>query len=176
MRVWARYHYIYSIVAKTHHTKLSVSTQADIILSMMKECFLQYTVMQHYSENARACANWRWNARDCVAGLQHPQSLKYNPVTPVECFSLSHQLYYIYTSDAPCWNTGGHKIKKINKEIKARSVLSRPLCCDAVMNFLFHCVGKASIATTREQSVIVTSQLMAAGSCIDDVTIGQHFE
>ena len=35
---------------------------------------------------------------------------------------------------------------------------------------------KASITTTREQSVIVTSQLLATGSCIDDVTIGQHFE
>ena len=35
---------------------------------------------------------------------------------------------------------------------------------------------KASMATTREQSVIVTSQLLATGSCIDDVTIGQHFE
>ena len=32
------------------------------------------------------------------------------------------------------------------------------------------------LATTREQSVIVTSQLLATGSCIDDVTIGQHFE
>ena len=30
------------------------------------------------------------------------------------------------TSDAPCWNT----VKKINKEIKARSVLGRQLCCD----------------------------------------------
>ena len=39
-----------------------------------------------------------------------------------------------------------------------------------------HCVKKASIATTREESVIVTSQWLAAGSCIDDVTIGQHFE
>ena len=62
----------------------------------------------------------------------------------------------------------------------------------AVMNFLFHFSKKASIATsvvtsqwpivptwlatTREQSVIVTSQLPAAGSCIDDVTMGQHFE
>ena len=36
--------------------------------------------------------------------------------------------------------------------------------------------SKASIATTREQSVIVTSQLLATGSCIDDVTIGQYFE
>ena len=39
-----------------------------------------------------------------------------------------------------------------------------------------HCAKKASIATTREQSVIVTSQLLATGFCIDDVTIGQHFE
>ena len=38
------------------------------------------------------------------------------------------------------------------------------------------CAKKASIATAREQSVIVTSQLLATGSCIDDVTIGQHFE
>ena len=51
------------------------------------------------------------------------------------------------TSDAPCWNTGFTKYAK-----------------------------KASIATTREQSVIVTTQLLATGSWIDDVTIGQHFE
>ena len=37
-----------------------------------------------------------------------------------------------------------------------------------------HCAKKASIETT--QSVIVTSQLLAASSCIDDVIIGQHFE
>ena len=46
----------------------------------------------------------------------------------------------------------------------------------AVINFLFHCAKKTPIANTREQSVIVTSQLLAAGSCIDNVTIGQHFE
>ena len=51
------------------------------------------------------------------------------------------------TSDAPCWTTGVTKYAK-----------------------------KASIATTREQSVIVTSQLLVIGSCIDDVIIGQHFE
>ena len=39
-----------------------------------------------------------------------------------------------------------------------------------------HCAKKASIETTREQLVIVMSQLLAASSCIDDVTIGQHFE
>ena len=39
-----------------------------------------------------------------------------------------------------------------------------------------HCARKASIETTQEQSVIVTSQLLATSSCIDDVTIGQHFE
>ena len=38
------------------------------------------------------------------------------------------------------------------------------------------CAKKAPIATTPEQSVIVTSQLLAVGSSIDDVTIGQHFE
>ena len=35
---------------------------------------------------------------------------------------------------------------------------------------------KASLKTPREQSVIVTLQLPATGSCVDDVTIGQHFE
>ena len=39
-----------------------------------------------------------------------------------------------------------------------------------------HCAKKASIATMREESVIVTAQLLVTGSCIDDVTIGQHFE
>ena len=37
-----------------------------------------------------------------------------------------------------------------------------------------HCDKKASIETTREQPVIVTSLLLAAGSCIDDVTIGKQ--
>ena len=46
--------------------------------------------------------------------------------------------------------------------------------CAVVMNLLFHCAKKASIATTQKQSVIVTSQLLVVGSCIDDVTIGQH--
>ena len=66
-----------------------------------------------------------------------------------------------------------NKIKiNLSKVNKARNVLGRPLCCDHCP----HCAKKASIATTREQSVIVTSQLLAVGSCIDDVTIGQHFE
>ena len=39
-----------------------------------------------------------------------------------------------------------------------------------------HCAKKASIVTTWEQSVIVTSQLLVTGPSIDDVTIGQHFE
>ena len=64
---------------------------------------------------------------------------------------------------------GSPNLKKINKE-----VILVNHC--AAMNFLFHFARKASIATTREHSVIVTSQLLAVGSCIDDVTIGQHFE
>ena len=40
----------------------------------------------------------------------------------------------------------------------------------------WHCDKKASIENPWEQSVIVTSQLPAAGSCVDDVTMGQHFE
>ena len=39
-----------------------------------------------------------------------------------------------------------------------------------------HCDKKVSIETIREQLDIVMSQLLAAGSCIDDVTTGQHFE
>ena len=66
----------------------------------------------------------------------------------------------------PVLKHGGLQIKKnLNKEIKARSVH-----CPQ-----HHCAKKASITTTREQSVIVTSQLLAAGYCIDDVTIGQYF-
>ena len=38
------------------------------------------------------------------------------------------------------------------------------------------CDKKASTETTRQQSVIMTSQLPVASSCIDDVTISQHFE
>ena len=39
-----------------------------------------------------------------------------------------------------------------------------------------HCDKKASIETPRKQSVIVTSQLPAAGSCVDEIKIDQHFE
>ena len=39
-----------------------------------------------------------------------------------------------------------------------------------------HCDKKASIETTREQSIIVTSQLPVVGSWVDDATLGQHFE
>ena len=42
-----------------------------------------------YSENARVCAKWQWNARDCVTGLHDRRSRECNPVTPVECVSLS---------------------------------------------------------------------------------------
>ena len=41
----------------------------------------------------------------------------------------------------------------LSKEIKARNVLGA-LCCDHCPH---HCAKKASIATTREQSVIVGS-------------------
>ena len=48
-------------------------------------------------------------------------------------------------------------------------------------NSINHChqhnyAKKASIETTRELYVIVTSQMLAVSSCIDDVRIGQHFE
>ena len=42
-----------------------------------------------YSENTRVCAEWQWNAWECVTGLHDPQSRECNPVTPVECISLS---------------------------------------------------------------------------------------
>ena len=41
-----------------------------------------------YSENARVCAKWQWNAQDCVTGLHDRRSRECNPVTPVECVSL----------------------------------------------------------------------------------------
>ena len=39
-----------------------------------------------------------------------------------------------------------------------------------------HCNKKASIEISRAHSVLVTSQLLAAGLLVNDVTIGQHFE
>ena len=52
-----------------------------------------------------------------------------------------------------------HKIKKIKLTKKLRQEVF-PVDHCAVMNFLFHCAQKAPIATTREQSVIVTSKLV----------------
>ena len=40
-----------------------------------------------YNENAQVCAKWRWNARDWCYWIT--QSRECNPVTPVECISLS---------------------------------------------------------------------------------------
>ena len=34
-----------------------------------------------YSENARVCAKWPWNARDCVTGLRDWWTRECNPVT-----------------------------------------------------------------------------------------------
>ena len=42
-----------------------------------------------YSQNAQGCAKWQWNARDCVTGLHNRRSRECNPVTSVECVSLS---------------------------------------------------------------------------------------
>ena len=79
------------------------------------------------------------------------------------------------------------KQKNLNKEIKTRNVLGRPMCRDefSIPNGVntnslhhcpqHHCAKKASIETTRKQSVIVTSQWLTAGSCIDDVTIVHIF-
>ena len=39
-----------------------------------------------------------------------------------------------------------------------------------------HCDKKASIENPQNNWVIGTSNMPAAGSCGDDVTIGQHFE
>ena len=47
----------------------------------------------HYSENARVCAKWQWNARDCATGLHDRRSRECNPVTPVECVSLSFRTH-----------------------------------------------------------------------------------
>ena len=47
-----------------------------------------------YSENARVCAKWQWNARDSgVIGLHDRRSRECNPVTPVECVSLSFRTH-----------------------------------------------------------------------------------
>ena len=42
-----------------------------------------------YGENPWVCAKWQWNARDCVNGLHDRRSPECNPITPVECVSLS---------------------------------------------------------------------------------------
>ena len=42
-----------------------------------------------YSENARVCAKWQGRARDCVTVLHDRRSRECNPVTPIECVSLS---------------------------------------------------------------------------------------
>ena len=39
------------------------------------------------------CAKWQWNARVCVTGLHDRRSRECNPVTPVECVSLSFRTH-----------------------------------------------------------------------------------
>ena len=48
---------------------------------------------KYYSENARVCAKWQWNARDFVTGLHDRRSRECNPITPVECVSLSFRTH-----------------------------------------------------------------------------------
>ena len=50
-------------------------------------------LLWEYSENAWVCAKWQWNARDCVTGLHDRRSRECNPVTPVECVSLSFRTH-----------------------------------------------------------------------------------
>ena len=45
-----------------------------------------------YSENARVCAKWQGHARDCVTVLLDRRSRECNPVTPIECVSLSFRI------------------------------------------------------------------------------------
>ena len=49
--------------------------------------------MYLYSENTRVRAKWQWNARNCVTGLHDRRSRECNPVTPVECVSLSFRTH-----------------------------------------------------------------------------------
>ena len=46
-----------------------------------------------YSENAWVCAKWQGNARDCVTGLHDWRSRECNPVTPMQCVSLSFRTH-----------------------------------------------------------------------------------
>ena len=39
------------------------------------------------------CAKWQWNARDCVTGLHDRRSRECNPLTPVECVSMSFRTH-----------------------------------------------------------------------------------
>ena len=56
--------------------------QCDVVVIMTNG-------VEDYSENAWVCGKWQWNARDCVTGLHDRRSRECNPVTPVECISLS---------------------------------------------------------------------------------------
>ena len=57
--------------------------QDDNISTKCAHGFVVFCFVVVYSQNARGCAKWQWNARDCVTGLHD------RPVTSVECVSLS---------------------------------------------------------------------------------------
>ena len=62
---------------------------------------------KYYSENAWVCGKWQWNARDCVTGLHDWWSRECNPVTPVECVSLSfctHPCVLVFITHILCIN------------------------------------------------------------------------
>ena len=69
-----------------HHWKLL--TMVAYILYGTKPSASTQTLCWLYSENARVCGKWQWNAQDCVTGLHDRRSRECNPVTPVECVSL----------------------------------------------------------------------------------------
>ena len=79
----------------------------DSQFGFLKDHSTEYAAMELYSENARVCAKWQWNARDCVTGLHDRRSRECNPVTPVECVSLpfrTHSCVLAFIAYIMCTN------------------------------------------------------------------------
>ena len=76
-----------------HHTQKTPFPQLSTVHGSVVMIFSQILIVTFYSENARVCAKWQWNALDCVTGLHDRRSRECNPVTPVECVSLSFRTH-----------------------------------------------------------------------------------
>ena len=69
-------------------------------VSSVYSSWLSESSMRLYNLKARVCANWQWNARDCVTGLHSWLRRSCNPVTQSRAF----HFHFAHTRAFSIWS------------------------------------------------------------------------